>query len=103
MEEMRQLTPQKYVATLYEFRDSYEIVSAPPGAKPEDLQRLKDTFDPRAFERHQTEDLEITVRAYRLQLKSFERAYAELKARYPEYDWTPKPASNKHLQKVAQP
>ncbi len=103
MEEMQRLTPQKYLATLYEFSDSYEVVEAPPDATPEAIRTVKETFDPRAFERHLTDDLDITVGAYRIRLKSSERAYTELKARYPDYDWTPRPTSQQNLQKVARP
>jgi len=103
MEEMQRLTPQKYLAVLYEFTDSYEIVAAPPDASPADIQRVKENFDPRAFERQWSEDTEITVGAYRILLKSHERGLAELRLRYPDYDWTPRPASQPNLQKVARP
>ncbi len=103
MEEMQRLTPQKYLATLYEFSDSYEIVEAPPDATPEAIQTLKETFDPRAFERKWDEDLDITVGAYRIRLKSHERILAELRVRYPDYDWTPRPTSHQNLQKVQRP
>ncbi len=103
MEEMQRLTPQKYLAVLYEFTDSYEIVEAPPDASPADIQRVKENFDPRAFERKWSEDIEITVGAYRIRLKSHERGLAELRVRYPDYDWTPHPASQQNLQKVARP
>jgi len=103
MEEMQRLTPQKYLAVLYEFTDSYEIVEAPPHATPEAIKTLKETFDPRAFERKWSEDIEITVGAYRIRLKSHERGLAELRVRYPDYDWTPRPASQQNLQKVARP
>jgi len=103
MEEMQRLTPQKYLATLYEFSDSYEIVEAPPDATPEAIQTLKETFDPRAFERKWDEDIDITIGAYRIRLKSHERVLAELRVRYPNYDWTPRPASRLTLQKAPQP
>lgn len=100
---MQQLTPQKYLAVLYEFTDSYEIVEAPPDASPADIQRVKENFDPRAFERRWSEDRDIAVGAYRIRLKSHERVLAELRVRYPDYDWTPRPASQQTLQKVARP
>ncbi len=100
---MLRLTPQKYVATLYEFLDSYEVIEAPPNASPEAIQAVKEAFDPRAFERHQTEDLDITVGAYRIRLKSFDRVHAELRARYPDYDWTPRPTAPQIHQKLARP
>ncbi len=103
MEEMQRLAPEKYLATLYEFSDSYEIVGVPPDATPEAIQTLKETFDPRAFERKWDEDIDITVGAYRIRLKSHERALAELRVRYPDYDWTPHPASSQNLQKVQRP
>jgi hypothetical protein len=103
MEEMQRLTPQKYLAVLYEFTDSYEIVAAPPDASPADIQRVKENFDPRAFERQWSEDTEINVGAYRILLKSHERALSELRVRYPDYDWTSRPVSQQNLQKVARP
>jgi hypothetical protein len=103
MEEMQRLTPQKYLTVLYEFTDSYEIVEAPPDASLADIQRVKENFDPRAFERKWSEDMDITVGAYRIRLKSHERGLAELRVRYPDYDWTPRPASQPNLQKAARP
>jgi hypothetical protein len=103
MEEMQRLTPQKYLTVLYEFTDSYEIVEAPPHVTAEAIKTLKETFDPRAFERKWSEDIEITVGAYRIRLKSHERVLSELRVRYPDYDWTPRPASQQNLPKVARP
>ena len=100
---MQRLTPQKYLTVVYEFADSYEIVEAPPDASPADIQRVKENFDPRAFERRWSEDMDITVGAYRIRLKGHERALSELRVRYPDYDWTPRPASQQNLQKVARP
>ncbi len=90
MEEVRTKTPQKYLALLYEFTDSYEVVGAPPEATSSDIARVKAEFDPRAFERPMHESLEITIGPYRIRLKSMEEMLADLRARYPEYDWTPR-------------
>lgn len=101
MEEVRAKTPQKYLALLYEFTDSYELIAAPPEATPADIERVKAEFDPRAFERPMHESLEITLGAYRIRLKSLEEVFADLQARYPEYDWGPRPQTP--TQKAYQP
>lgn len=81
--EIKEKTPLKWEAIQYEFSESYEVYP-PPGTSSEALEAFLHSFDPRQLERDLSEDREYHIGAYRVVLKSVERARAELCARFPE-------------------
>ncbi|MCX8112201.1 MAG: hypothetical protein N3E49_03250 [Bacteroidia bacterium] len=81
--EVQEKTPLKWEGIKYEFSESYEVI-APPGASPQEVEAFHRQVDPRLFERHEIEDREYQVGAYKVVIKSLERCRAEVCARWPQ-------------------
>lgn len=81
VEEMRILTPQKYEALVYEFTESFEVLT--PFQSDEEKATFYQNFDVRTYQdlRQEDHDVEITYGAYRVRLKSWQRTQSELTQR----------------------
>lgn len=83
LQEVQEKTPLKWEGVRYEFSESFEVIP-PSGAPQQEVEAFRSQLDPRLFERHETEDREYSVGAYRVIIKSYERCRADLCTRFPE-------------------
>ncbi|MGQ9863228.1 MAG: hypothetical protein ACUVRD_01920 [Bacteroidia bacterium] len=97
VEEIRTLTPQKYEALLYEFTESYEVLT--PFQSDQEKLAFYQNFDVRAYQdlRQKDQEVEIMHGAYQVRLKSWQRIQSDLTQRLGPPPTPPNPQTRKRL------